>query len=503
MRSEEQDYPLSKLINIVEGELKFGMEIPETMITDAIKESSKYKYYKIKKDQSEKNNVEGEPEEKNVFHVVRGRDKVAVELSDSVSIEEQRIQQRKIMTQLTIEKQVEKDVEEGYAAERGQKLKGAATEDPAEDEKGLVLHNMTIMSLKTSQNQIVMQHEALNGQKLTRDDGATGFGVFMHNKSKELPKFTSFSPTITCSYLEDFTNLLNDPSKQELTDLLSKPVFNDAQTTSVVPNLEGNLEVLSYLSGASEVPFGINVDVQATDFILQEMFAADADHQVSSPPANTTHNLITNPQQKSIQEIANKLMAKAKQNKRKSNFKQEVEQKFKEYDQKLEALTSNNVLEPIKEDPPNDREGKTIKKRRKDAGEPSSRSSKKDKAPMDFVQEYIPADQSQDQEEEFIQKLPNTRWFTKKYGSTNAAKARKPNWFDILLKSDIDQNEDHILGLLTIAVAKKLKELVKKDELTITYLEGVVRELLKKQYKNYVELEYHVDQLKAEVLEED
>ncbi|GKG27954.1 hypothetical protein Tco_0406281 [Tanacetum coccineum] len=51
------------------------------------------------------------------------------------------------------------------------------------------------------------------------------------------------------------------------------------------------------------------------------------------------------------------------------------------------------------QDPPNDREGETRKKRRKDAGEPSSRSSKKDKALMVHVHEDTPADQPQDQEE--------------------------------------------------------------------------------------------------------
>ncbi|GKC59013.1 hypothetical protein Tco_1086611 [Tanacetum coccineum] len=176
-------------------------------------------------------------------------------------------------------------------------------------------------------------------------------------------------------------------------------------------------------------------------------------------------------------------MSKAKQNKRKSIFKQAVEQKFKVYDHKPEALTSINVPEAIEEavqakiltemnkrlptymptasakfvkpclnntvlerksfeshdthhklsdllyesicidqesldaqytepsfkkrphihqDPPNDREEEKRKKRRKDASESSSRSSKKDKAPMDSIQEYIPAEQPQDQEEELI-----------------------------------------------------------------------------------------------------
>ncbi|GJY94995.1 hypothetical protein Tco_0511356 [Tanacetum coccineum] len=94
--------------------------------------------------------------------------------------------------------------------------------------------------------------------------------------------------------MEDFTNLLNDPSEQELADLSSKPVFTNALTTSLVPNPEGNPK-------------------------------------------------------SSIQAKAKKLMAKAKQNKRKSNFKQAVEQKFKEYDQKLEAFTLINVPEAIEE----------------------------------------------------------------------------------------------------------------------------------------------------------
>ncbi|GJV48520.1 hypothetical protein Tco_1438732 [Tanacetum coccineum] len=72
----------------------------------------------------------------------------------------------------------------------------------------------------------------------------------------------------------------------------------------------------------------------------------------------------------------------------------------------------------------------------------------------------------------------------------------------MLLKSNIDQNKDCILGLLTVAVTKKIKELIKKDEVTIADLEGVGLEMLKRQYKNDVELEYHVEQLKAEVLEE-
>nr|GEZ20625.1 hypothetical protein [Tanacetum cinerariifolium] len=49
---------------------------------------------------------------------------------------------------------------------------------------------------------------------------------------------------------------------------------------------------------------------------------------------------------------------------------------------------------------------------------------------------------------------------------------------------------------------KEIKELIKKDELTIANLEGVGVEMLKSRYKNDVELEYHVDQIKASMAKE-
>ncbi|GJY32571.1 hypothetical protein Tco_0417040 [Tanacetum coccineum] len=99
------------------------------------------------------------------------------------------------------------------------------------------------------------------------------------------------------------------------------------------------------------------------------------------------------------------------------------------------------------------------------------------------VQEDTPADQPQDQEEDYIQKRPNARWFNKTSGSTEAAR-RKLTWFDMLLKSNIDPNEDYILGPSTVVVAKKLKVLINKDELAIAHLEGARLEKLKEQYKN-------------------
>ncbi|GKA62771.1 hypothetical protein Tco_0762290 [Tanacetum coccineum] len=151
------------------------------------------------------------------------------------------------------------------------------------------------------------------------------------------------------------------------------------------------------------------------------------------------------------------------------------------------------------QDPPNNREGENRKKRRKDVGEPSSKSSRQKKSPVIHAQDDTPAIQPVDQKDEYIQTRSNSKWYTKS-GSTNVV--RKTTWFDLLLKLDIEQNENHILRPSTVAIAKKLKSIIKKDELAIADFKGAGLERLKQQYQNDVELEYHVDQLKAVVLSE-
>ncbi|GJY53726.1 hypothetical protein Tco_0445390 [Tanacetum coccineum] len=121
------------------------------------------------------------------------------------------------------------------------------------------------------------------------------------------------------------------------------------------------------------------------------------------------------------------------------------------------------------QDPPNNREGENKKERTKDVGEPCSRSARQNKSLMVHAQVHTPAIQPLDPEDEYI-------------------------------RTHIDQNENHILGPSTIVIAKKLKEIIQKDELTIVDLEGAGLEKLKQHHKNDVELEYHVEQLKAAVL---
>ncbi|GJZ62550.1 reverse transcriptase domain-containing protein [Tanacetum coccineum] len=99
------------------------------------------------------------------------------------------------------------------------------------------------------------------------------------------------------------------------------------------------------------------------------------------------------------------------------------------------------------QDPPNNRKGENKKKHQKGIGEPSSRSSRQNRSPVVIVQDDTPA--------------------------------MRTTWFDLFLKSDIDKDENHILGPSTVPTAKKFKELIQKDELSIADLKGARLEWLK------------------------
>ncbi|GJR52227.1 hypothetical protein Tco_1402748 [Tanacetum coccineum] len=662
LHSEGDDSPLTKLLNTVKGTYMFGMEIHDTMINDAFKQSAGYKYYKAKKAESKKAKVAEESEEQNVSPVRSERGKgymrlgdyeanvpkmfkkdtlprktrslivaeetFAVELTKYISIDEQRNQQRRRI-QLTIDRKIDNDVADTYA-EWGQKLKGPVVEDLAvqslldlrkgskasrlerlrqkkqavtsegssvahttfydtsDTESDATHYSSCLDTSEESANETDVADDSdmdLTNDEQNGDDNTVRYGVFMYNKSTKTPKSIYFSSTVTSSSVDFIQNLLDETPVNELTDLMSNPVYTDTHTTSAVPNPKGNPEVRIFLSGSSEVPFGTHVDVQATKLVLHEIFLDDVAHHNSSLPANTTHRLPINPQLNSLQAKAKKLMQKAKKNIRKINFKKVVAQKFREYDQKLEALTNINVSEAFEkavqervlteikkllpthiptsianyvrphlntsvlevmknnqislftksstsaddlsemdlkikllnriylnklndtytthqqlydtlyesinldqeainaqdaepsfhkrshdnQDPPNDHDGEKRKKQRKDVGQSSSRSTRRNKSLVS--------------------------------GSAGAAK-RRTTWFDLLLKSDIYQNKNHILGPSTIMIVKKLKAIIQKDEFTIADLKGTGLEKLKQQYKNDVELEYHVDQLKASMLSE-
>ncbi|GJX48025.1 hypothetical protein Tco_0273215 [Tanacetum coccineum] len=141
MHNEGQDSPLTKLTNTVKGTYKFGMEIPDTMINDAFKHSTGYKYYKAKKAESEKAKVADDPEEQHVSPVRSGKGKGYMRLGDQEanvsSAFKKIVVPRKIRTLTVTGNIVEEPVAVELAksirpyAEWGQKLKEPVVEDPA------------------------------------------------------------------------------------------------------------------------------------------------------------------------------------------------------------------------------------------------------------------------------------------------------------------------------------------------------------------------------------
>nr|GEX73365.1 hypothetical protein [Tanacetum cinerariifolium] len=172
-----------------------------------------------------------------------------------------------------------------------------------------------------------------------------------------------------------------------------------------------------------------------------EMFSDNTAHHTSSPPVNSTHSPTANTQHNSIQAKAKKHMQKAKKIIRKINFKKKA------------------------------------------------------------IAHYVKARLTTSMRE--VKRNNHISLFTKP--STSA---------DDLLEIDLKIKLLNIIHLnksnpthptqrpSTMSIAKKLKELIQKDELAIADLEGIGLEKLKQQYKNDVKLESHVDQLKAVVLSE-
>ncbi|GJV75006.1 hypothetical protein Tco_1506590 [Tanacetum coccineum] len=540
-----------------ECDYKFGMEVPDAMNNDAIKKKAGYTYYMAKKVESKKAKNFDEPEDQHVSPVKNGRGKgfmcygdqvanvpnklkkdvvpwktryltiaeerVVGELARSISIQEPRSKRRR-RSQLTIDSQTNEAIADMYN-EWGQKLKGPVVEDPAVQslldlQKGSKASRLKSLSANETDDANKSDMD-LSDDNPHGDDAAARYGVFMHNKSTATPNSTYLSLTVTSSSLDFIQTLLDETPTNELTDFMSHPVYTDAQTTLVVHNQEGNPELTSYISGASEVPL-VQAKVLTEIKKLLPTHIPNAIANYVRPRLNTyvleavktnQINLFTQSSTStddlSDMDLKIKLMNKIHSNK--SNETHTTHQQL--YDTLYESITlDQDALDAQaaqssfhkrphdNQDQPNNRKRENKKKRRMDVGEPSSRSSRRNRSLVIHAQVNTPTIQPLDPENEYIRACRNPEWYTKS-GSVGATK-RKTTWFDLLLKSDIDKNENHILGPSTVAIAKKLKAIIQKDELTIADLKGAGLETLKYQYHNDVELEYHVSQLKATMLTE-
>ncbi|GJY20808.1 hypothetical protein Tco_0393374 [Tanacetum coccineum] len=225
----QDDQPITNLLNTTNGDYKFGMVVPDAMISDAIKKKVGYTYYMAKK----------------------------VEMVNVPNKLKKDVMPKKTRS-LTIAKETVVDSDTTlYSSSSDKLVKSAKETDDAEES------NMDLFD-----------------DNLDRDDDAARYGVFMHNKSTTTPNSTYLSLTVTSSSLDFIQTLLDKTLANELMDFMSHLVYNDAQKTSVVHNPEGNIELTSYISGVSEVPLGTHIDVLATKTLMQEMFPGKNAHHI-------------------------------------------------------------------------------------------------------------------------------------------------------------------------------------------------------------------------------
>ncbi|GJW32490.1 hypothetical protein Tco_0052522, partial [Tanacetum coccineum] len=85
LHSLQDDHPITKLLSTTNGEYKFGMEVLDAMISDAIKKKAGYKYYMAKKVESDKAKIVDEPEEQHVSLIKSGRGKGFMCYGDQVA----------------------------------------------------------------------------------------------------------------------------------------------------------------------------------------------------------------------------------------------------------------------------------------------------------------------------------------------------------------------------------------------------------------------------------
>ncbi|GJX24906.1 hypothetical protein Tco_0231202 [Tanacetum coccineum] len=84
LHSSQDDQPITKLLSTTNGDYKFGMEVPDAMISDAIKKKAGYTYYMAKKVESKKAKIVDEPEEQRVSPIKSGRGKGFICYGDQV-----------------------------------------------------------------------------------------------------------------------------------------------------------------------------------------------------------------------------------------------------------------------------------------------------------------------------------------------------------------------------------------------------------------------------------
>nr|GEV30379.1 hypothetical protein [Tanacetum cinerariifolium] len=286
------------------------MEIPDKMISDAIKKLAGYKFYMAKKVKSENAKTVDEPKEQHVSPVKSKRGKIFRCYGDQV-VNVPNKPKKDVLPRRTRSLSIAKETVIGEHANsfgiretntqrhrRSQlRIDSQIDDDSSDTNSDAILCSSSSDDIEESANETDDADESdmdLSDDNPDGDDDDAGYGA-----------------------------LLDETPANELTNFMSHPMYTNTQTTLVVHNSEENPELTSYISGASKVPLGTHVDVLATKTLLQEMFLDENTHHKPSLPLKKIPFNSTTPLPSSLQAKAKKLMQKAKQNMRKINFKKE------------------------------------------------------------------------------------------------------------------------------------------------------------------------------------
>ncbi|GKD57509.1 hypothetical protein Tco_1290896 [Tanacetum coccineum] len=184
LHSSQDDHPITKLLNITNGDYKFGMEVPDAMISDVIKKKAGYRIIWQRK---------------------------------------WKVRKLKLLMNQKSNAYLQSKVEEEKDLYSDATLKSSSLEESAGETGDADKSDMD-----------------LSDDNLDRDDEAVRYGVFMHNKPFATPNSTYLSLTVISSSLDIIQTLLEDTPTKELTYFMSHSVYTNAQTTLVVHNPEGN-----------------------------------------------------------------------------------------------------------------------------------------------------------------------------------------------------------------------------------------------------------------------
>nr|GEY43259.1 hypothetical protein [Tanacetum cinerariifolium] len=308
LHSSQDDHPITKVLIKTNSDYKFGMEVPDTMISDTIKKKEGYKYYMAKKVESKKAKIIDKPKEQQISPIKSGRGKGFMCYGDQVANVPNKLK-KDFVPRKTRSLTIAKEAVVGELVnsinmynEWGHKLKGPAVDDltvqslldlrkgskvrrlkslrqkkqPLAGEGSNAPQNtyyssididsvatLYYASLDKSENETDdagKSDKDLSNDNPYRDEDDARHEVFMHTKSTTTPNSTYLSLTVTSSLLDFIQTLLDETPVNELMNFMNHSVYIDAQTTSVVHKLEGNRELTSYISGASEVPLDIDKD---------------------------------------------------------------------------------------------------------------------------------------------------------------------------------------------------------------------------------------------------